>query len=257
MTIKDSSSIPSLPKEDHRIDQIMNKLVSEPRAFFKHQSRDEPELSPEEKKALASRFLDEKPHLFLLRYGHFLRGHLSYFEESSDPLIQDVLRELSSMSGQKRVKNRRWTAWRRMVDSEDPFVSREGMRTRYPALFEHYFGPGSVQREVAARKPGSDCTLSGMILEHASLQAERDLLKSQAEEEEDIEEFDTSDEEESDGEEEGLRDPFEEFRAAVCQKFLLGKEERFDYSTVDLDEGLDDLRIRERDEEEKYFDEDD
>ncbi|QQP51769.1 Hypothetical protein FKW44_013215 [Caligus rogercresseyi] len=84
MTIKDSSSIPSLPKEDHRIDQIMNKLVSEPEPSSSIRAVMSRTVSRREK-ALASRFLDEKPHLFLLRYGHFLRGHLSYFEESSDP----------------------------------------------------------------------------------------------------------------------------------------------------------------------------
>ncbi|QQP51775.1 Hypothetical protein FKW44_013222, partial [Caligus rogercresseyi] len=73
------------------------------------------------------------------------------------------------MIGKKRVKN---------VVGRLETHAREGMRTRYPALFEALLWPW---------KPGSDCTLSGMILEHASLQAERDLLKSQAEEEEDIE----------------------------------------------------------------------
>lgn len=40
-------------------------------------------------------------------------------------------------------------------------------------------------------------------------------------------------------------------------KFLTGKDSDFDYSKVDTSDEYDDLKLRERDEEEAYFDQDD
>ena len=48
----------------------------------------------------------------------------------------------------------------------------------------------------------------------------------------------------------------EEFLSAMQEKFMRGEEEEFDYSTVDTNDEYDDLKIRERDEEERYFDDD-
>lgn len=47
----------------------------------------------------------------------------------------------------------------------------------------------------------------------------------------------------------------EEFLSAMQDKFMRGEEEEFDYSAVDTNNEYDDLTIRERDEEEQYFDE--
>ena len=49
----------------------------------------------------------------------------------------------------------------------------------------------------------------------------------------------------------------EEFLSAMQDKFMRGEEEEFDYSTVDTNNEYDDLKMRERDEEEQYFDGDD
>lgn len=40
-------------------------------------------------------------------------------------------------------------------------------------------------------------------------------------------------------------------------KFLTGKDSDFDYAKVDMSDEYDDLELRERDEEEAYFDQDD
>lgn len=48
----------------------------------------------------------------------------------------------------------------------------------------------------------------------------------------------------------------EEFLSAMQDKFMRGEEDEFDYSTVDTNDEYDDLKIRERDEEERYFDDD-
>jgi len=43
----------------------------------------------------------------------------------------------------------------------------------------------------------------------------------------------------------------------VLEKFLNGEDSNIDYASIDNNENLDDVKIRERDEEEKYFDDED
>ena len=43
----------------------------------------------------------------------------------------------------------------------------------------------------------------------------------------------------------------------LLEKFLNGEDANIDYTSIDNDENLDDIKIRERDEEEKYFDDED
>jgi hypothetical protein len=43
----------------------------------------------------------------------------------------------------------------------------------------------------------------------------------------------------------------------VLEKFLNGEDSNIDYISIDNNENLDDVKIRERDEEEKYFDDED
>ena len=91
------------------------------------------------------------------------------------------------------------------------------------------------------------------------LNRRRDLKKEQ-EAAERVEERDSDDEEDDDnsGDEsyskEGLR---AEFLDHMLQGFLAGRDGRhFDYAKVDDDDDLDECEERERDREEKYFDED-
>jgi len=49
----------------------------------------------------------------------------------------------------------------------------------------------------------------------------------------------------------------EEFLSVMQDRFMRGEEQEFDYSTVDANTEFDDLKIRERDEEERYFDSED
>jgi hypothetical protein len=41
------------------------------------------------------------------------------------------------------------------------------------------------------------------------------------------------------------------------ERFLNGEDSNIDYTSIDNNENLDDVKIRERDEEEKYFDNED
>mgnify|MGYP002260017221 CR=1 FL=1 len=49
----------------------------------------------------------------------------------------------------------------------------------------------------------------------------------------------------------------EEFLSVMQDRFMRGEEQEFDYSTVDANTEFDDLKIRERDEQERYFDSED
>ena len=49
----------------------------------------------------------------------------------------------------------------------------------------------------------------------------------------------------------------EEFLSAMQDRFIRGEDEEFDYGAVDTNNDYDDLTIRERDEEERYFDDED
>ncbi|CAB4060631.1 unnamed protein product [Lepeophtheirus salmonis] len=53
---------------DPRIQKMMESIIQEPRAFFKNQSRDEDDLTLDEKEGIARRLLVEKPDVFLTRY---------------------------------------------------------------------------------------------------------------------------------------------------------------------------------------------
>ncbi len=43
----------------------------------------------------------------------------------------------------------------------------------------------------------------------------------------------------------------------VLEKFLNGEDSNIDYTSIDNNDNLDDVKIREHDEEEKYFDDED
>ncbi len=157
-----------------------------------------------------------------------------------------------------------------MLSSGDDFFSDSSMRRRDPLSYDRLVGRHLTPSERAARDRAearggqagpANCSLANIILEHMDINAERDLKKAQ-ENEEALEEFDLDEEEESDKEEEGGEEVdravlAEEFRRSMHQRFLDGGDAAFfDYSKVDQDETLDDHEgTRCRDEEDRYFDE--
>ena len=139
------------------------------------------------------------------------------------------------------------------------------MKGRQPLLYHELIGRHLTYQEKSARERNlrSNCALSTIILEHMDLNEERERKKAQQDQDQE-EEFDDDDEEEQEEltssssspdeeEKERLKD---EFVRAAHQSFLDGKDLEFDYSTIDSDPSLDDLETLERDEEERYFDED-
>merc|ERR1719187_2372989 len=61
------------------------QIATGSKGFFKHQQRGDPDLSKQEKRRIVTELLDNRPAVFLQRYGKFLsEDHLDYFEDVID-----------------------------------------------------------------------------------------------------------------------------------------------------------------------------
>ncbi|KAL1769555.1 coiled-coil domain-containing protein 97 [Sigmodon hispidus] len=247
------------------------------------QQQGEPDLTEQEKVAILSQLYHEKPLVFLERFRTVLREeHLACFghlrgDHRADFYCAEVARQGTARPRalRTRLRNRRYAALRELIQGGEYF-SDEQMRFRAPLLYEQYIGQYLTQEELSARtpapqgpKPGSPSMpaypLSDLLFQsYQERELQQKLLRQQEEEEACFEEEEDSDEEDqkSDKDEESwvpdseerliLR---EEFTSRMHQRFLDGKDGGFDYSTVDDNPDFDNLDIVARDEEERYFDE--
>ncbi|VDN96003.1 unnamed protein product [Rodentolepis nana] len=260
---------------------------------FRHQTRDEPPLSQEEKIRIAGDLLRRNPGEFLARYYRFLSwpddavcfnelwhdytvsyylkevvgfakpvesAQNSHLDEESDELnIRENLRRRREL----QIKNRRLVALRRMeaeanADPTEGFFSHESMRERDPVLWERMVGRHLTDAHRRSLLGHQYESFSGMLL---SQLLESDGMPDRRPDDTDEEE---SDEEMRNGEQrrEGKKETEEkyecankEFRELMYSRFLAGNDSTVDYETIDNDVTLDDeLEERGRDAEESYFD---
>ncbi|XP_024623915.1 coiled-coil domain-containing protein 97 isoform X2 [Neophocaena asiaeorientalis asiaeorientalis] len=250
------------------------------------QQQGEPDLTEQEKVAILGQLYHEKPLVFLERFRTGLREeHLACFghlrgDHRADFYCAEVARQGSTRPRtlRTRLRNRRYAALRELIQ-EGEYFSDEQMRFRAPLLYEQYIGQYLTLEELSARtpaqrppKPGPPgtpaCPLSDLLLQsYQERELQQRLLQQQEEEEACLEE----EEEEEDSDEEDQRPDKdleawvpdseerlilrEEFTSRMHQHFLDGKDGDFDYSTVDDNPDFDNLDIVARDEEERYFDE--
>jgi len=238
--------------------------------FFRHQQVGEGDLSEDEKKKIVTELVQNKPAVFLQRFGRFLSvSQLDYFEslQDDDFELSHYLRETKQLTcrkvRQQRVKNRRYAMLQRMLASSDTHFSESAMRERNPLLYQQLVGKFMTAEEKAADEAVdmTNCSLSKIILEHMDINKERDDRKREEKEEQE-EEFDS--EEEADGDDknvarlEGGKEFLkQEFVNAAYQSFLAGKDPGLDYAQIDADATLDDLEAEELEQQERYFDESD
>ncbi|XP_014323465.1 coiled-coil domain-containing protein 97 [Myotis lucifugus] len=251
------------------------------------QQQGEPDLTEQEKVAILGQLYHEKPLVFLERFRTGLREeHLACFghlrgDHRADFYCAEVARQGTARPRtlRTRLRNRRYAALRELIQ-EGEYFSDEQMRFRAPLLYEQYIGQYLTQEELSARtpahqppKPGSPgtppCPLSDLLLQSYQEQELQQRLLQQQEEEEACLEEEEEEEEDSDKEDQSpgkdseawvpdseerliLR---EEFTSRMHQRFLDGKDGDFDYSAVDDNPDFDNLDIVARDEEERYFDE--
>ncbi|KAM5295948.1 coiled-coil domain-containing protein 97 [Glossophaga mutica] len=264
----------------------MLRAVAASRLPVCSQQQGEPDLTEQEKVAILGQLYHEKPLVFLERFRTGLREeHLTCFDHlrgdhRADFYCAEVARQGTARPRtlRTRLRNRRYAALRELIQGGEYF-SDEQMRFRAPLLYEQYIGQYLTQEELSARapshqppKPGSHgtpaCPLSDLLLQsYQERELRQRLLQQQEEEEaclEEEEEVEDSDkEDQSPGKDSEVWVPDseerlilrEEFTSRMHQRFLDGKDGDFDYSTVDDNPDFDNLDIVARDEEERYFDE--
>lgn len=264
----------------------MLRAVAASRLPVCSQQQGEPDLTEPEKVAILGRLYHEKPLVFLERFRTGLREeHLTCFghlrgDHRADFYCAEVTRQGTARPRalRTRLRNRRYAALRELIQGGEYF-SDEQMRFRAPLLYEQYIGQYLTEEELSTRapapqlpRPGSPstpaCPLSDLLLQsYQERELQQRLLQQQEEEDACLEE----EEEEEDSEEEDQRSDKdsetwvpdseerlilrEEFTSRMHQRFLDGKDGDFDYSTVDDNPDFDNLDIVTRDEEERYFDE--
>lgn len=251
------------------------QVASGSKGFFRHQQIGDPDLTKQDKISIVTDLLENKPSTFLQRFGQFLsEDHLTFFEDMSDQnyevgfYLKEARQKQCKYVQEHRVKNRRFQAMQKMISAGDEHFSEESMRQRNPLLYGQLIGQflTDEERSVADRPDMTNCSLANIIMEHMDIDRERNLKKRLQGNEE--EEFDTDSEDEDlqltvspnptgsldDGEKNALK---REFVQASYQSFIAGLDAGVDYSLIDEDSDLDDLNLENRENEERYFDEDD
>jgi len=266
------------PEEENFADTMKLRIIqvaSGSKGFFRHQQIGDPDLTKQDKISIVTDLLENKPSTFLQRFGQFLsEDHLTFFEDMSDQnyevgfYLKEARQKQCKYVQEHRVKNRRFQAMQKRISAGDEHFSEESMRQRNPLLYGQLIGQflTDEERSVADRPDMTNCSLANIIMEHMDIDRERNLKKRLQGNEE--EEFDTDSEDEDlqltvspnptgsldDGEKNALK---REFVQASYQSFIAGLDAGVDYSKIDEDSNLDDLNLENRENEERYFDEDD
>lgn len=272
----------------------MLQYVAVSSATIQSQQRGEPELTFDEKIAVLQDVLSRRPGDFLMRFGLYLRAdHLMCFQSlrqdyEVDFRVREVELLLNRDKNRKKVRNRRFEYLQQEMERGDYFNDRE-MRRRNPLLYERYIGQylSDEDRKELNLEVSSEVGLSAQLMDQLDrlrtaelLARQQDAEEMQEEEEEEDSEDETEDETEvkrpdddtdcrtdsvriqheadatsrteiSTKEKRLLRD---EFVSIMHQSFLAGSDKDFNYQQVDTCCEYDPLKIRERDEEEAYFD---
>ena len=230
-----------------------------------------------------------------MKYGKYLsQQDLTYFDgipQKNDFEVNFRVQKLREALGRshksrlKKVRNRRYERMRQLMDGS-AYFSKEEMRQRNPLLYDFYIGQYLTDEEKQRdERVYTDMSLSSMILNQMEQDRTTELLKKQRISELDqllVEKIESEEQLSSSGRKliscrghcskkrsleamELNSDPAvaerekcmlrQEFLAAMQANFLDGKDEDFDYSKIDTDEQYDSLDMKERDEEDVYFDE--
>ncbi|XP_078352513.1 coiled-coil domain-containing protein 97-like isoform X2 [Oculina patagonica] len=259
------------------VNQVRTMLcrVASSEAVVKSQQRSEPKLTVDKKVDILQEMFEKKPTSFLMRFGRYLaREDLQNFEHvRGDYEIDFRLNEVKNIIDSKKTKtgirNRRYECLQRLMKDSDYF-SEENMRKRSPLLYEEYIGQYLTEEEKLDRdraEMGADPCLSELIMNRQEKEMNDWLLDYQRDQEACVQEEEDDSDMESDTNqvesgstikgcptEQEKHLLHEEFLSVMQDRFMRGEEEEFDYSAVDTNDEYDDLTIRERDEEENYFD---
>ncbi|KAM3183465.1 hypothetical protein ACTXT7_010307 [Hymenolepis weldensis] len=234
---------------------------------FRHQTRDEPPLSQEEKMRIASDLLRRNPGEFLARYHRFLSWPddaicfsglwddytVSYYlkevvgiakptksvqnsyldEDSSDSNTQENLKRRQEL----KIKNRRLVALRRMAaeaeaDPTEGFFSHEAMRERDPVLWERMVGRHLTNAQRRSLLGHQYESFSGMLLSQL-LESEEMSERRPVETDEESSDEEMMDREQWRARKKDTTEKHErvrqEFRELMYSRFLAGNDSAVDY----------------------------
>ncbi|XP_054854709.1 coiled-coil domain-containing protein 97 isoform X2 [Eublepharis macularius] len=277
-SVSSEEPLPQPTKDDDPAVLAMFHAVASSCLAVRSQQKDEPDFTLAQKLAILRDLYHTKPLVFLERFRTALReDHLACFRHLSgnyeaDFYCAEVRKAGRSKTRHTRVRNKRYAALQELIRGGEYF-SDEQMRSRDPLLYEQYIGrylSDEELQELGGCKLEASCTLSGALLDSYQERVIQQRLQVQQEQEEACLEEEESEDSESDedeamapshdtddwvpdrGEKAFLR---EEFTSRMYQRFLDGKDRDFDYSEVDENPEFDNLDIVSRDEEERYFDE--
>lgn len=190
------------PMSDVERDDLKNELldhVANSKAIFKSQQKGEPELTFEEKRAIAEKLLEKSRCLFLSKFGHYLKeDHLEYFSKNQDyEIVHHVNRLRRYFNNSTRhidVRNRRYEALRTLIEKGDYFSECEMMK-RNPLLYEHLVGQYLTEEEKKARDSidVQSANYVDILMETVERDKLQKHLKSQQKEEDEVREENDSD----------------------------------------------------------------
>jgi len=188
-------------------DALENELldhVANSKAIFKSEQKGEPELTFEEKRAIAGKLLEKSHCLFLSKFGHYIKvEHLEYFSKSQDYEtvyhVNRLQRYFNNSTRHIDIKNRRYEALRTLIEKGEYFSECEMMK-RNPLLYEHLVGQYLTEEEKKARDSidTKSANYVDILMETIERNKLQNRLKSQQKEEDEVREENDSDDDDDD-----------------------------------------------------------
>lgn len=202
-TKKHSTNLPIADvKYDTLEEEILNHVANS-KAVFKSQQKEEPELTYEEKRAIAENLLKKNHCLFLSKFGHYLKvEYLEYFSKNEDYEtvyhINRLQRYFNNTTRRIDVRNKRYEALKVLIEKGEYFSECEMMK-RNPLLYEHLVGQYLTEEQKKTRDaintPANYIDILMETIERNKLQKH---LESQKEEENEVQEENDSDDDDKD-----------------------------------------------------------
>ncbi|CAF1490029.1 unnamed protein product [Adineta ricciae] len=222
------------------------------------QQRDEPDFTQEQKYHILQQLYSTNPATFIYRFGSLLTD--DDLQRFFDPNA-DYIRQIATPQRHKQRANRRYTYMQQLV-ANGSYFSDEAMKERSPLLYEQMIGRYEINdtnKQLVTRTANGP--LADFYMEHLEAINHQERVEEEFQKEQQTrrEEDSESEEDEDDNEcPNAQRELYrKEFLAIQKEKFLNGEDSNIDYASIDNNENLDDIKIRERDEEEGYFDDED
>lgn len=200
---KQSTDFPMADVKCDTLEEEILNHVANSKAIFKSQQKGEPELTYEEKHAIAKNLLEKNHCLFLSKFGHYLKvEHLEYFSKSEDYEtvyhINRLQRYFNNSTRHIDVRNKRYEALKALIEKGEYFSECEMMK-RNPLLYEHLVGQYLTEEEKKTRDAiDTRANYIDILMETIERDKLQKHLESQKEEENEVQEENDSDDDDED-----------------------------------------------------------